>query len=82
MAIETQTDITPVYFTLDKPFLNKKRFFQESRGGATLKAYVLPSILVAGYEPSREGTSQLMDDFRRALESFSREFDGGAKEVV
>ncbi len=73
LALETQTNITPVCFTLDKPFLNKTQFFLSSLGPATLKAHILPDILVANFSNDRVGLKQLMDEFRTRIETFSTE---------
>ncbi len=70
LAIETRTDITPVFFTIDAPYLNGHPSTRWSRGFRTLKAVIETPISVALAPANRQGVEILKREFIRRYEVF------------
>ena len=70
LALDTQTNITPVYFSFENPFLNKANLFKREPQAARLRANILPDISIDLYDNTRSGLGRLMADFTAVLEQF------------
>ncbi|MGE0174553.1 MAG: 1-acyl-sn-glycerol-3-phosphate acyltransferase [Oligoflexales bacterium] len=68
LAAETGRDISPIFITLDRPFLNKSRIYRYGKGAVCFRAHIMPRIKVEG-----EGRSSMLDlkrEFMKRYEEF------------
>ncbi len=70
LAADSQIPITPVFFTSNQPFLNRRAFFPREKGPVLLRAYIMPACrMQAGeWQDARAARAE----FIRAYEEFVR----------
>lgn len=70
MAIENNVNITPAFYTMDRPFLNKTKLFQGQKSSVTLRLFILPEIDVSNMTVSKESIEALMKEYKDLFYSF------------
>jgi 1-acyl-sn-glycerol-3-phosphate acyltransferase len=70
IALETGIDITPIFFTMNRPFLTGGAMYTYDLGCVHLKGYMKPPIQVKNYSNNAEGLRQMSSEYRRQYEEF------------
>jgi len=70
LALETGVSITPVFFTLNRPFLNGGPIFQLRRGCIKFTGFIMPPIDVSTFCGTKDGVNLLKTEFLKRYEEF------------